>query len=530
VPKIPQFVAGPASSGRRATALDFGGDQGLSATAGAFDEAAEAGARIDAAYRGALRSRVAMEASAEIDALATDLEGSPDWPRAEKRFEEERAKIVERHSKGLQFPADREAFEQEIFPGVERTRLGVRRFVRERQIDESLAALEGTLQKGADLTIRARTPESREATRSLVGRAIGRAQAGGVLTAEQAGEMADRFDAEVAEGSLREALRVDPAGTYRRLSDPNDELARTLPEVKRQAWLGHALEAVESDLRQRRSDEAAERAAAERFEQNQRESALEKGDEVLAQRDPLALQAFLRENWSVLSHEDRKFYQGRLEQGGGFTDKESDRGAYVDLFERASKGEVGPTEIDTAFRLEQINKSDRDSLIRLQSEARFKDAARFLSDALIIVEKDDPAARRLSAEAEESFASWALSNPEATREDAMSKAREIAVRSARFEHANKTSSMLLPKFVTDRQILKAGADWGHTLKESDRQTTAHYLARHGFTDLAEPGAEAALAADDEYQRELALSEDWFDELTRADERLRHTEETQSAGR
>lgn len=265
-------------------------------------------------------------------------------------------------------------------------------------------------------------------------------------------------------------------------------------------WLDHALRASEADLVEQQARADRLRVEQERVNRAAAEDAMKRADEALAEGRLEELDAVLAESREVMEPLQRRYYLERIAAGGGFGNAQTNREAYVELFDRTSSGENMRDEIDAAFRKSLLSREDRDRLLTQSEATIFRDAEQFLAGATQQSEYDfKPAAALRAQQARAMFLEWSRRNRgTASAEEAMEKARDLAGRASLIDLEEFFDSHVLPRHAVGR-----GLDFD---PEATRARTIEAFRRkHGLSGN-EPleQANAVLLADPEFMDEAVL--------------------------
>jgi len=509
VPTLPYITAQPGAR-PRASASAFGGGSGLSALASGLSQAAQTlsdtGERLyEAEQTSLLYKSVTDSASALRRESETIQEGDPGEAEAALRKASER--IRKAGSGGLKGPyADR--FTAHFTEVVSQEETRVRGWVRGRQIDSARANRDASLTQMQEMAARAKSPGERQLWRDNAFELIESTVLGGVTHAEEGEAMRQSFERGVRIADLREMLNTDPEAAVRELSDPGSDLYR-LPEAERQTAIGQAADAVAQQM-------AAERAARKEFEAQQGEDAMKAlislaapGGTGLTQDDVDTAAPYLSASeYKQMSEIVAK--GGRLGSASGATVAQ----VYIDLSNRAAGGENVSRDIDLAYAHGDVSRSERDTLLKLNAGQTYGDAVRYVVEATRVGEaNDDPAARLRSAEAVAQMNDWAARNPEATREDAFKKARQLSSDAVLVDLSTRELGLAKPSILSERP---------RTVEEvqlAERETFRAFLRHYGMPpEVADGDTESIssefpmqwrqLMADPEFRQQAALLRKW----------------------
>jgi hypothetical protein len=379
MPRIPRIIAQPRAGGRRAVASDFGGGQGTAAVAGAvskFGDEAYGFAEADLTQRAAVQ---VAETRTEVNAVVDELSRDGDYNTHLERFDEATKEIVNQRREQVRFPRFRAAFDQETRSVVERARVHVRGNVWKRQVDNARGNLDRASQLLADQLGEAKDESEKIEIKQQFLMLMEIAERQNLIGAQDRFKREQAFNKEALGSDIREAIREDSAGAVQGLLDGS--LGGGLPESEIQVWLDRAVKKYEADLKEDARDERRDRQAQERVEKEERRAAKSELDRLLDTGDLETLGTRINDLWDVLSSEDRQFYRRREEAGGGLTGGDSNPVTYNTLDDLASRGKAQTAdglfvedEIEAAYRRDDLNRADRDRLIKQLSDRRFGDA------------------------------------------------------------------------------------------------------------------------------------------------------------
>ena len=308
-----------------------------------------------------------------------------------------------------------------------------------------------------------------------------------------------------AQARVIEQIRLDPARAYQDLQDPTSPLASGLDEYQRQVSIDQAVTEHQQALANDRAAYTFERTEQERRDKALAEEARKGLDDMLVKGDLAGVQQVLPQVRSVLTPDDYRFYLKRIAAGGGLEDAgaSTNPDVYVNLFNRAAAGELVASDADRYARGGQLSLADRDRIIKMSSEKRFGGAETYLSDKLRVGEGvESMTGRTLAADAQRAMLEWRSRNPDATEEEAMDKAVELGSRYSLLNLSEQEAAMATPKLAVGNRTD------GFDLDATKNALMDYYVNRHGLAGQPFSVIEATLAADQEYQDELALVERW----------------------
>lgn len=187
-------------------------------------------------------------------------------------------------------------------------------------------------------------------------------------------------------------------------------------------------EEAQNTIKQAAREKAAEEAERRRLAEEAEKALSDRAEEELFELDAngLLTVAEVQKRVRMLDETAGPQWLDRARRGPTGEAGGTNPDIYVDLSDRASAGEDTVAEANAAYRGGLISRSERDSIVSTSRDRRFADNRKVIHDSL------DPGAftsdlgmRQKRVRALQSFDNWARSNPEASFEDAQTKANEI---------------------------------------------------------------------------------------------------------
>jgi hypothetical protein len=312
MPELPRIVRQPATFGRQAETLDYGGDLGLTAMGAAIRETADAGAVVADAAWTARADRALAEASIELANAADALGQDTDWQSYEQRIQQSSREIIERYQKGLGPPKYQGEFGRQFGAYAARVQHQVRARARELAVDQATADLDVAGQAYVDLYSRTSDPQERAEIRTRWRNTLAHAVGAGVQSAEEATRRELAFDEAVDENDVRRAIKLDPIQARKAIEE--GELGRGLSPNKREQWIDVAEREAKEQERAARDAEAYARARAREAEQDAREAARKEATDLIYGTG--LTPEWLAANREALDAQDYAFYSEVLRKGG----------------------------------------------------------------------------------------------------------------------------------------------------------------------------------------------------------------------
>ena len=200
--KLPQVLADPASSGRRAAPRDFGGGEGMAAKAEAVSGIGDiAGVLAEEEMLSQVSGSLA-DATRSLNDLGMEVQANPDHNTRNKLYAEGSQKIASDFRKGLKYPRFQGMFDERLEGTLESGRVGIKQGVEKAQIDSAKANRLSNIERIADDLENVSDPEKRNA---LIGEAIEEFDAGvrgGLWNAAQAATMQIKLEDRIAAHEL----------------------------------------------------------------------------------------------------------------------------------------------------------------------------------------------------------------------------------------------------------------------------------------------------------------------------------------
>lgn len=244
-----------------------------------------------------------------------------------------------------------------------------------------------------------------------------------------------KFRQDFAGGVLRRMRNDNPAAGLDFLEDEFDGT-----EEERQVWRGHMISSMRSAVSAEETELRRSELADRRREKVLDEEAQSELNEILGSDDILTV-ADVMDRRGALSAAAERTYLRIAESGGRITETATfDRGLYLDLSDRADRGEDIIADANAAFLEGRIDKTVRDNLVNASTDRRFGDARRGLSAALDPGILGDTSLREKKVQALQFFDEWHIANPRASREEAEIKARELVDGARTLADPNKIES------------------------------------------------------------------------------------------
>lgn len=480
MPVLPRLNPRPGSFGRQAQAGDLGAAEGQAQTQGGelFSQLGNTANALVEADQSARISRAVAQAAVQLDDVQTQLAQDPDFTTHDERFEKARTEILQNVGQGILPGRFSGELDDKLFPVAARVRADVRDQSRRLLVDQSVALLDQT---GVDWGNRAaRAPigsASRGEAFDQMSEAIRSATGRGIITAQDAIARLRTFQREVSDSDRRAAIAADPLAALKELQKADSPLAAGLTEGERQQVLDHARTEYRQQLEEQHSAVRFNEEQAKRAKEERGAAATKAADDALAKRDVAGVQQVLRSSRKDLTPTEYRYFLDHI-TGTGVTPKTIPQ-VYLDLSERASRGEAIEPAAAEAYRSGTLDQGDYDRVLKASKDRRFGDVEDFLRQATRpgLFEIDSSRAQK-SAEIERSFREWMAATPEATAPEAL-------------EHGR---ALLRGQGIKDGTQLRRPADPGsETGKVDIRAAVSDVLAKGATGDLAPDAVATELA-------------------------------------
>lgn len=324
-------------------------------------------------------------------------------------------------------------FEQDFGKVALRQSFEVRKHVIERQKAAAAADFEGMADALADTAARG-DDFTRKQSIELFRTQLGKFVAAGVIDPVKAQEREQKFLSMVDRAQIREAIRTNPEQAIGALL--SKDAFPNLPPDQRETYLRLAAGESERALRARTQEEERARRERERLEKDNAERVFKDAMD-LAASGKLTM-GWVQKNRDHIAKGDYDNLVKIAVKGGslrgGAGDGEGNTQVYIDLRDRASRGEDIRGEAKRAFADGRIKLNMFNTLMN-EAETRaadgggwYKDGTQYIKTALAPSPTNPKLTGMTQANALDDWQEWARNNPKATREDANLKAREIAER------------------------------------------------------------------------------------------------------
>jgi hypothetical protein len=147
--KLPQVLADPASSGRRAAPRDFGGGEGMAAMGQAVSGLGDIAGKLFEEEMSAQVSGSLADATRSLNDLGMEVQANPDHNTRNKLYAEGSQKIASDFRKGLKYPRFQGMFDERLEGTLESGRLGVKQGVRRSQVESIASTRLRAIENGA---------------------------------------------------------------------------------------------------------------------------------------------------------------------------------------------------------------------------------------------------------------------------------------------------------------------------------------------------------------------------------------------
>lgn len=268
--------------------------------------------------------------------------------------------------------------------------------------------------------------EEQSLVEQMASNRIEAAHTSGIIGDDLGREYLERFDQRRGRAMFTRLLREDPGKAARILSQPVDGF----DEIQRQEMLTQSLRAYQSRLKaERQAIEDAERAEKDAFKLQAAE--IER-DFIEADAAGTLTVPMVTSQVDNLSPDVGRQWLDRARGGGEGGSSKRNPSVWLDLDTRARAGDPTVEEdANRAYRMGEITQADYRSIVDDDLSARHGDPKRrllqsFDTGATIL---DGAAASALAARRDRAIDDlevWLKANPEASREDAMERARHIS--------------------------------------------------------------------------------------------------------
>lgn len=423
MPTLPGVgIAPPASLGRRASGADFGAleaearGQRAQVIQQGVGQLVEVGAQIKQAADEMRLGRRAAELSAQIQRAQFDLEQDPNIETHEERFQKSTADLLKNAREGLD-PGIAQRLEDRVFPSLAHAKLEVSAGVRKRRLENADADRAEMLRLNADQTAQTFDPVRRAQIRGQTVGTLDQALKAGLIDQAHYDASVRAFDRSVSEADIRRLIREDPAQAFRRLGDAADPLHAGRSQAEVEQWRAQAMSEQQQQMREEHEKVRWAQSQADRAEKNASDAAQKDLDDLWAKKDVPGMQAVLRQKRAVLSPEAYEHYVGLM--SGTVGAPKTVPGVYINLSERAARGEpIGDFAI-AAYRSGTLDQDDLERVKRLSEERRFGTVAAWLAGNTKQGLYDfDPNREKIGAEIQREFSVFTRENPNATADQA----------------------------------------------------------------------------------------------------------------
>jgi len=147
--KLPQVLADPASSGRRAAPRDFGGGEGMAAMGQAVSGLGDIAGKLFEEEMSAQVSGSLADATRSLNDLGMEVQANPDHNTRNKMYAEGASKIASDFRKGLKYPRFQGMFDERLEGTLERGRTGIAQGVRRSQVESIASTRLRAIENGA---------------------------------------------------------------------------------------------------------------------------------------------------------------------------------------------------------------------------------------------------------------------------------------------------------------------------------------------------------------------------------------------
>lgn len=432
-----QQFGGSAPGGRQASPADFG--------AGTADAVADFGAtlirvgqHVDQVRQRTVLSGTTARAAQELQDYSFTLENgsvnqdgtivAPPDPAQHLKLYDEKAKEIRGRVKS-QLGDDRMfgLFDQDFNKVVLRESFGVRKNMIAKQKATALGEFEMTEDTLAEVAGRGDAFSQATAVEQYRMR-LQDMVAAGIIGADKAPEREKKFMVMLERASVRESIRTDPDGAILSLLD-DKQYTRMNPD-ERQRWVGIATTEADRRVKARNADEERTRREMERI-QRETEATTYRSAIDLSVNGKLTV-PWVQQNKDNIAKTDYDNLMRIAAKGGTLVEGQRNRELYGDLRDQVSRGSDVRNEAKRAHARGDISDGQLNTIYNewetrgADGSGAYKDGVTFIRNALEPSQTNPKLTGFTRARALNDFQEWSQANPNATREDTVGKAREIA--------------------------------------------------------------------------------------------------------
>lgn len=454
VPGLDRIQAGPAQLGPRADAGVFGAAQGEAQVGQGrlLGQLGSTAAQLYEADQTAKVGRAVSQASVELEEVRAKLAEDPDYETHAETFEKAKDEVLKRHGEGLPAGRFQGEFRDRVQPFAARIGIDVRHTARGKQIDTAVANLDESERSLGNLAAQAPDPAQRAGYRGEYAIQVRDLVRAGMLSAQDATARLERFEKTVGAADRIAAVQADPLGALRAMRDPASPLLEGLNAAEAAQARAQAMNELESQLAQQRAAAAFQQAQEERGQKKVQAEVQKTGDELLYSGQLGKLLQFMQANRGAADPADLRYWGESIARGGPAADVKTDPGTYIELSNRAARGDVIGTQADAQVRAGRMTREDRDRIVALSEKRRFTSARDLIEGSTQQGFLDFDTARQAKrAEALKEFDDAVAQHPEWSAKEADTRARET-IKAYGFKDAiakRKPSDPTLPNGQTD---------------------------------------------------------------------------------
>ena len=428
------------------------------------------------------------QALTDFDEFKRSLLDDPDYESYQDKYREFARKKTEEYQKTADAGVWRR-FKNDFGRIVASNAIDVKQQGWKKQIDTSRATMNVELEDLADLHARSSDPVDRARILELGADTILSRAENGMISAEQATAETIKWRNRLFDTQLRNDVQTDPDTALRALQTEGYE---GLSEERRAVWIDRAQ--AESD--QRRAERVRMQDREERIAQREKRNLQDSTAAelyILDAQGTLTTQQIIEASRSgALSSTDTKQLLKSTSTG------RDNPGVVEGIYDRMIAGDDVRDELLEMRRADQITAStfntiwgrNQTQLNKASPKTSYEQGRAYLNTVLTPSEyESNQIARLRKGEAMVEFDAWAQDNPDATRQETMDMARDIAERAALVgpEQFGAVGT-LLPRFLV-------GSRENPDLQATERRLNQHYHTRHN-------GDLQAIFNDPDYRRDL----------------------------
>lgn len=463
---MPRIPAQLVQLGRQAGAADFGAQQGqaLAQTSEAAERLGQIGSHIFVAQKQAQMAQLQAQTELANEQDLFEAENDSDLDTLAERLQK---KVEERNKAASeQLPAGfRPQFEAALQESQGRTLLRAQRLIQGRRIQLGQAQLSDAVRLSTDQMGRTQDPRERLRIRKRTQAALDGARASNLISPEQHDQLLRHLDKTVGTADRLAAVRADPLAALRAMKNPDSPLLAGLDPAEVEQARSTAQNELESQLAQQRAAVSFQQAQIERGEKKVQAEIQKAGDELLYSGQLGKLLEFMHQNRGAADPADLRHWGESIARGGPAADVKTDPGTYIELSNRAARGDVIGSQADDQVRAGRMTREDRDRIVTLSEKRRFTSARDLIEGSTQQGFLDFDTARQAKrAEALKEFDDSVAQHPEWTAPQADQHAREI-LKAYGFKDAlakRKTTDPTLPngQVNTDAALQEAFRQFG----------------------------------------------------------------------